>query len=71
LTSTVILESIKSWAKTIERSIKNFLQVDTSLYWITDSIIGAILNFPEKIHDIFVVDITLCYGQYLYRVQTT
>jgi hypothetical protein len=61
LTSTVILESIKLWARSIERRIKNFLHVDTSLYWIIDSIMDAILNFPEKIHDIFVADITRCY----------
>jgi hypothetical protein len=61
LTSTMILESIKLWAKSTERGIKNFLLVNTSLYWIIDSIMDAILNFPEKIHDIFVVDITRCY----------
>jgi hypothetical protein len=57
----MILESIKLWAKSTERGIKNFLLVNTSLYWIIDSIMDAILNFPEKIHDIFVVDITRCY----------
>jgi hypothetical protein len=61
LTSTVILESIKLWARSIERRIKNFLHVDTSLYWIIDSIMDATLNFPEKIHDIFVADIFRCY----------
>ena len=61
LTSIEILESIKLWAKVTERGIKNFLHIDTSLYWIIDSIMDATLNFPDKIHDIFVVDITRCY----------
>jgi hypothetical protein len=61
LTSNVILESIKTWAKSIEKSYKNFLQVDTSLYWIIDSVMDATLNLPDKIHDILVADITRCY----------
>ena len=65
LTSTEILESIKLWAKVTERGIKNFLHIDTSLYWIIDSMMDATLNFPEKIHDIFVVDITCCYESIL------
>jgi hypothetical protein len=61
LTSNVILESIKTWAKSIEKGYKNFLQVDTSLYWIIDSVMDATLNLPDKIHDILVADITRCY----------
>jgi hypothetical protein len=61
LTSNLILESIKIWAKTTEKGLKNFMQVDTSFYSIIDSVLDATLNLPEKIHDILVADITRCY----------
>jgi hypothetical protein len=61
LTSNVILESVKIWANSTEKGFKNFLQVDTSLYWIIDLIMDATLNLPDKIHDILVADIRRCY----------
>jgi hypothetical protein len=35
--------------------------VETSFYWIIDSVLDATINLPEKIHDILVIDITRCY----------
>ena len=40
---------------------KNFLQVDTSIYWIIDSINDFCLNLPREIHNIYVADITRCF----------
>jgi hypothetical protein len=61
LTSNILLESIKIWARSTEKGLKNFLQVETSFYWIIDSVLDATINLPEKIHDILVIDITRCY----------
>ena len=57
----LILESIKEWAAQTTRGYKNFLQADTSLFWIVNSAIDVTLNMPEKLSDIFVADITRCY----------
>ena len=46
ITSNLILDIVKSWAQLKEKGYKNFLQVDTSLFWIVDSIIDTVLNFP-------------------------
>ena len=35
--------------------------MDTSIFWIIDSIIVTTLNLPIQIHDIFVADIYRCY----------
>ena len=61
ITSKVILDSLKAWACLKNQSYKSFLRVDTSTFWIIDSIIDATLNLPSKIEDIFVADICRCY----------
>ena len=61
LTSNVIVETVKSWARTTEKGYYNFLQLCTSLYWGIDSIMDATINLPENIYDVFVADITRCY----------
>jgi hypothetical protein len=61
ITSNLVLDSIKTWAYLTERGYKNFLQINTNMFWIVDSIIDSTLNFPEKIHNVFVADITRCY----------
>ena len=61
LTSAEILETYKSWANSLEIGYKNFLKVDTSMFWLIDSAVDAILNFLDRIFDIFVADITRCY----------
>jgi hypothetical protein len=61
ITSKVILESVKTWAHAKIINYMDFLQVDTSLYWIVNSIIDTTLNLPTTIQDIFVVDISRCY----------
>jgi hypothetical protein len=61
ITSKVILDSLKTWAFLKNQSYKNFLQVDTSTFWIVDSIIDTTLNLPNVMHDIFVADICRCY----------
>jgi hypothetical protein len=59
--SKLVLESFKGWAHSKVKSYKTFLQVDTSLYWIIDSIIDKTLNLPAAMSDIFVADISRCY----------
>ena len=61
LTSAEILETYKSWANSLEIGYKNFLKVDTSMFWLIDSAIDMTLNFLDRIFDIFVADITRCY----------
>ena len=56
-----LLEEVKQWAKTTTNGYKNFLQVDTSIYWIIDSINDFCLNIPQKVHNIYVADITRCF----------
>jgi len=43
------------------KGYKNFLGVQTSLYWLVNSSIEVVLNRPNKMHDVFVADITCCY----------
>ena len=61
ITSKVILNSLKTWACLKNQSYKNFLQVDTSILWIEDSVIDTALNLPIKINNIFFADICRCY----------
>lgn len=61
LTTVQILEMVKQWAKKKRDSYRSFLQIDTSLFWIIDSILQFTLNIPTHIHDIYVADITRCY----------
>ena len=61
ITSSLILESFKEFAKMMEQSFHDFLQVKTSMYWIINSSVEATLNFPKNMKDIFVADITCCY----------
>ena len=61
LTSNVILDTIKSWAQITEKGYKNFMQVQTSLYWIIDFVMDATINLPREIQDVFEADITRCY----------
>jgi hypothetical protein len=61
ITSKLILESFKAWAVNTEKSYKRFLNIDTSIFWIIDSVLDATLNLPTQISDIFVADILRCY----------
>jgi len=61
LITNVTLEVTKQWAKVTEKGYKFFLGTNTSMYWGIDSVMDAMLNVPEKIHDIFVANITQCY----------
>jgi hypothetical protein len=61
ISSKLVLEAFKKWACEKERDYRKFLQVNTSLYWIVDSVIDTTLNLPERLSNIFVADITRCY----------
>ena len=56
-----LLEEVKQWAKTTCIGYKNFLGIDTSIYWIIDSIIDFCLNIPQNVRNIYVADITRCF----------
>ena len=56
-----LLEEVRQWARVTTNGFKNFLQVDTSIYWIIDSINEFCLNLPKNIHNIYVADITRCF----------
>ena len=65
-----LLEEVRQWARTTLNGYKNFLKVNTSIYWVIDSINNLCLNLPHEIHNIYVADITRCFetipvnGQY-------
>ena len=61
VTTMALLEDVKQWAKTTLTGYKNFLGVDTSIYWIIDSINDFCLNIPSNVHNIYVADITRCF----------
>lgn len=61
VTTMALLEEVKQWAKTTLTGYKNFLGVDTSIYWIIDSINDFFLNILSNIHNIYVADITRCF----------
>jgi hypothetical protein len=61
IATMALLDEVKQWAKTTTTGYKNFLQVDTSIYWIIDSINEFCLNLPEHVHNIYVADITRCF----------
>ena len=56
-----VLEKFKVWCKKTKDGYSNFLQVNTSLYWIVDSALQVTLNLPPELSDIFVADVTQCY----------
>jgi hypothetical protein len=56
-----IIPLLKQWFSKRIQTYTSLMGVDTSNFWIIDSIIDMALNLPEKIHDIFVADITHCY----------
>jgi hypothetical protein len=61
VTSNAVLETFKSWARRTEDGYCNILRTNTSIFWIIDSVMHVTLNMPEKIHDIYVADMTRCY----------
>jgi hypothetical protein len=56
-----VLEKVKIWCKKTKVGYLNFLQVNTSLYWIVDSALQVTLNLPPRISDVYVADVTQCY----------
>lgn len=56
-----IIPLLKQWFATRMKMYTSLMGVNTSNFWIIDSILDMALNLPNKIHDIFVADITHCY----------
>ena len=56
-----VLEKVKDWCIKTKDGYLNFLQANTSLYWIVDLTLQVTLNLPPEISDIYVADVTQCY----------
>ena len=56
-----LLEQVKLWAHSTIQGYASFLHCQTSMFWMVNSSVEVALNLPNKIHDIFVADITRCY----------
>ena len=61
ISTMALLVEVKEWAATTVKGYRNFLGIDTSIYWIIDSITDFTLNIPEKINNMYVADITRCF----------
>jgi hypothetical protein len=56
-----VFDSFKKWAKKTDTGYQSFLQVNTSSFWVIDSVMDVTLNLPKELYDIYVADITKCY----------
>jgi hypothetical protein len=61
ISTMMVLQPFKTWARKTKEGYCSFLRTDTSTFWMVDSIMQVILNLPSKIHDIYVADITRCF----------
>ena len=61
VSTMALLDEVKEWANITVKGYRNFLGVNTSMYWIIDSIMDFTLNIPENINNIYVADITRCF----------
>ena len=60
ISTMTLLNEVKEWATITVKGYRNFLGIDTSIYWIIESITNFTLNISEKINNIYVADITKC-----------
>ena len=56
-----LLDEVKKLATTIIKGYTNFLNVDTFMYWIIDSITDFILDIHTMINNIYPDDIIRCF----------
>ena len=56
-----IILVLKQWFAKRIHTYSSLLGIETSNFWIVDSVIDMTLNMPDKVHDIFVDDIAHCY----------
>lgn len=56
-----IIPILKQWFSRRIQTYHSLMGIETSNFWIVDSVIDLALNLPEKIYDIFVLDIAHCY----------
>ena len=52
-----LIKEVKQWANTTTTSYINFLQVDTFIYWLINSINEFFLNLTQTVNNIYVADI--------------
>jgi hypothetical protein len=65
ISSMTLLEEVKEWTHTTIKGYKNFLRVETPIYWIIDSTTDFTLNTPDIINNIYVANITRCFESIL------
>ena len=56
-----VLEAFRTWARKTVSGYRNFLGIDTSIFWMVDSILQVTLNLPHEMSDVYVADITKCF----------
>lgn len=61
VSTMTLLDEVNEWANNTIKEYHNFFGIDTSIYWIIDSITNFTLNISSTINNIYVVDITRCF----------
>ena len=61
MSTMALLDEVKEWANITVKGYRNFLGINTSMYWAIDSIMDFTLNIPDNINNIYVADITRCF----------
>lgn len=57
----VIIFELKVWCKLRMTTYKKISKVETTLYWVIDSLFEFTLNLANSIHNMYIADITRCY----------
>lgn len=61
VSTIILLDEVNEWTNNTVKGYRNFLGIDTSIYWIIYSITDFTLNIPSTINSIYVVDISRCF----------
>jgi hypothetical protein len=56
-----IIPLLKQWFSRRIQTYQSLMGVETSNFWVIDSVLDFALNLPTNIYDIFVADIAHCY----------
>lgn len=56
-----ISDELKTWARAQQQHLQRFFNIQTSFFWVIDSMFEFTLNLPERVHTLFIADITHCY----------
>jgi len=56
-----VLDMFRVWAKKRVDGYRSFMNTETSIYWLINSVIEVTLNLPYEIHNVYIADITKCF----------